>query len=175
MFPSFRRQAALGCNASCSMYWVRHKHDLSSIVLIPSCEKSRSLSQLIQSLTCALVACTSFIGVIIGASVATSSETAAKVLGAINAGCFIYLGPLIPHVLASTQLALINFNSFPGFRLAIRHVIPKLSTLVEIPLHFLVFNGEFTQQQAQPMLLCLLVLAFLLTPSWQLVGFQCSS
>ena len=99
MFPSFRRQAALGCNASCSMYWVRHKHDLSSIVLIPFCEKSRSL---IQSLTCASVACTSFIGVIIGASVATSSETAAKVLGAINAGCFIYLGLLIPHVLAST-------------------------------------------------------------------------
>ena len=73
------------------------------------------------------------------------------------------------------QSALINFNSFSGFRLAIRHVIPKLSTLVEIPLHFLVFNGEFTQQQAQPMLLCPLVLAFLLTPSWQLVGFQCSS
>jgi hypothetical protein len=39
-----------------------------------------------------VVACTSFVGVIVGASVATSSETAAKILGAINAGCFIYLG-----------------------------------------------------------------------------------
>lgn len=38
------------------------------------------------------VACTSFLGVIIGASVATASETASKVLGAINAGCFIFLG-----------------------------------------------------------------------------------
>lgn len=140
MFPSFRRQAVLGCNALCSMYWVRHKHDLSSMLSF----FLRQLSQLIQSPTCTSVACTSFIGVIIGASVATSSETAAKVLGAFNAGCFIYLGPLIPHVLVST----INFNSFSGFRLAIRHVIPKLSTLVEIPLHFLVFNGEFTQLHA---------------------------
>jgi hypothetical protein len=38
------------------------------------------------------VACTSFVGVIVGASVTASSETATKVLGAINAGCFLYLG-----------------------------------------------------------------------------------
>ena len=89
MSPSSRKRVAAGSSVCCSTFSVRiakinlHRMHPCAIAIATHASFRKNA-----------VACTSFVGVIIGVSVATSSETASKVLGAINAGCFLYLGTL---------------------------------------------------------------------------------